>query len=72
LDIACNAQDAEVVVVWTERGGPPVAAPAGESGYGSKMLNRAMTMQLGGSISCDWSPEGVIVTLHMTKDRLTR
>jgi hypothetical protein len=35
------------------------------------MLNRAMTLQLGGSISCDWNAEGVIVTLHMTKDRLT-
>jgi two-component sensor histidine kinase len=72
LDIACAAHDTEVVVVWTERGGPPVAAPAREGGYGSKLLNRAMTVQLGGSISCDWSAEGVIVTLHMTKDRLAR
>ena len=72
LDIACNVHDAEVVVVWTERGGPAVDAPGGEGGYGSKMLNRAITMQLGGSISCDWSAEGVIVTLHMTKDRLAR
>jgi two-component sensor histidine kinase len=71
LDIACNPHDAEVVVVWTERGGPPVDAPGGEGGYGSKMLNRAMTVQLGGSISCDWCAEGVIVTLHMTQDRLT-
>jgi two-component sensor histidine kinase len=70
LDIACGAHDTEVVVVWTERGGPQVAAPAGEGGYGSRLLNRSMTLQLGGSISCDWSAEGVIVTLHMTKDRL--
>jgi two-component sensor histidine kinase len=70
LDIACAAHDTEVVVVWTERGGPSVAAPSGEGGYGSKLLNRSMTLQLGGSIHCDWSPEGVIVTLHMTKDRL--
>jgi len=35
------------------------------------MLNRAMTLQLGGSISCEWSAEGVIVILHITKDRLT-
>jgi two-component sensor histidine kinase len=67
LDIACAAHDTEVVLVWTERGGPPVAAPDGEGGYGSKLLNRSMTLQLGGSISCDWSAEGVIVTLHMTK-----
>jgi two-component sensor histidine kinase len=72
LDISCAAHDTEVVVVWTERGGPPVASPIGEGGYGSKLLNRSMTAQLGGSISCDWSAEGVIITLHMIKDRLTR
>jgi two-component sensor histidine kinase len=49
LDIACAAHDAEVVVVWTERGGPAVASPIGEGGYGSKLLNRSMTTtQLGG------------------------
>jgi two-component sensor histidine kinase len=72
LDISCAPHDTEVVVVWTERGGPPVAAPAGEGGYGSKLLNRGMTVQLGGSITCDWSAEGVIVSLQMSKDRLTR
>ena len=72
LDISCSAHDTEVEVVWTERGGPPVASPIGEGGYGSKLLNRSMTLQLGGSISCDWSADGVIVTLHMIKDRLTR
>jgi two-component sensor histidine kinase len=59
-------------VTWTERGGPPVAAPTGAGGYGSKLLNRGMTIQLGGSIRCDWSADGVIVTLHMTKEQLTR
>jgi two-component sensor histidine kinase len=72
LDISCAPHDTDVVVVWTERGGPPVAAPAGEGGYGSKLLNRGMTVQLGGSITCDWSAEGVIVSLQMSKDRLTR
>jgi len=71
LDISCAPHDTEVVVVWTERGGPPVAAPTGE-GYGSKLLNRGMTVQLGGSITCDWSAEGVIISLQMTKDRLSR
>jgi two-component sensor histidine kinase len=23
LDVSCNAQDDEVVIMWTERGGPP-------------------------------------------------
>ncbi|MDP1865770.1 MAG: HWE histidine kinase domain-containing protein [Bradyrhizobium sp.] len=72
LDISCAPHDTEVTVVWTESGGPPVQALTGDGGYGSKLLNRGMTVQLGGSISCDWNPEGVIVTLKMTKDRLTR
>lgn len=72
LDISCAPHDTEVVLVWTERGGPEVAAPSGEGGYGSKLLNRAMTVQLGGSIICDWRAEGVIISLQMTKDRLTR
>ena len=72
LDIACSAHDTEVILVWTERGGPLVATPGGEGGYGSKLLNRAMTVQLGGSISCDWSAEGVIVNLRMAKHRLAR
>ena len=72
LDISCAPHDTDVTVVWTESGGPPVQALTGDGGYGSKLLNRGMTVQLGGSISCDWNPEGVIVTLKMTKDRLTR
>jgi two-component sensor histidine kinase len=71
LDISSAAHDTDVVVVWTERGGPLVTAPADDGGYGSKLLNRGMTIELGGSIACDWSSEGVIVTLRMTKERLT-
>jgi two-component sensor histidine kinase len=72
LDISCAPHDTEVVVVWTERGGPPVTAPGDDAGYGSKLLNRGMTIQLGGSIARDWSSEGVIVTLRMTKERLAK
>src|ERR1700737_2362587 len=50
LDVSCSDSDDEITMVWTERGGPPVAAPAGEGGYGSKLLNRGMTVQLGGAI----------------------
>lgn len=70
LDISCTAHDSEVVVVWTERGGPPVVAPTGPRGFGSKLVNRSMSAQLGGSIAYDWSEEGVVITLRMNKDGL--
>jgi two-component sensor histidine kinase len=70
LDVSCNAHENEVVVAWTERGGPPVVAPAGDGGFGSKLVKRSMSAQLGGSIECNWAAEGVIVTLRMSKERL--
>lgn len=70
LDVACALPDAEIVIVWTERGGPPVTAPVGAGGFGSKLVARSMTAQLGGSIERQWVPEGVVVTIKIDKDRL--
>jgi len=70
LDVSCNASDDEVVVTWTERGGPPIAAPARLEGFGSKLVHRSMSTQLSGAIAFDWSEEGVVVTLRMSKARL--
>jgi len=33
-------------------------------------VNRTVAAQLGGAIAFDWSLEGVVVTLRMSKDRL--
>jgi two-component sensor histidine kinase len=70
LDVSCNANADEVVVMWTERGGPLVVVPAMLEGFGSKLVQRSMATQLGGAIAFDWSEEGVVVTLRMSKDRL--
>lgn len=51
--------------------GPRVVPPAMLEGFGSKLVHRSMAAQLGGAIAFDWSEEGVVVTLRMSKDRLT-
>ncbi len=67
LDVSCVSSDSpEVAVVWTERGGPSVIAPANLQGYGSKLMDRSMS-RLGGSLNYNWDPAGLIVTLRMTK-----
>jgi two-component sensor histidine kinase len=71
VDVSCNANEDEAVLIWTERGGPPVVAPEKSEGFGSKLVQRSMAGQLGGAISYDWSVEGVVVTLRMSKRRLT-
>jgi two-component sensor histidine kinase len=70
LDVSCTADDSNVVIVWTEKGGPPVAAARGKEGFGSKLVKNSIISQLGGSIAFDWPVEGVIATLRMSKARL--
>ena len=70
LDVSGTSTDDEVCIVWTERGGPFVAS-TGAEGYGSKLLNRSVTGQLGGSIKTDWSDEGIIVTVTMNAGKLS-
>jgi two-component sensor histidine kinase len=70
LDVSGSQEGAELLLAWTERGGPPVVAPAGPGGYGTRLVARTISRQLGGSIDYNWSKEGVIVTMRMNKDIL--
>ncbi len=72
LDVSCSSTDGEVSIVWTERGGPPVTAPTGPGGFGSKLITQSLSGALGGSIEFIWPPEGAIITLRMNKARLAR
>lgn len=70
LCIACTVKPGEVALVWTERGGPAVMAPAGPPGFGTRLVSRSMSGQLGGSIDRDWAASGLVVTLRMDPARL--
>lgn len=70
VDVSCTAHDDEVVIVWTETGGPPVEASNRPAGFGNQLVTRSISGQLGGTIAFDWPAEGVIVTLRMSKARL--
>lgn len=70
LDVSGSTDDEDVTLVWTERGGPTVKPPNGAGGYGSKLVNRSVSDSLGGSITYDWSNEGVIVTVTLKAEKL--
>jgi two-component sensor histidine kinase len=70
LNVSGHNEDGEVVVVWTEQGGPPVTAPTGPAGFGSDLVGRSVSGQLGGTIAFDWSPDGLVATLRISKARL--
>lgn len=65
LDVSCSTLDSVVEIVWTERGGPKVAAPSAPFGYGNGLLARAMTRHTNGSVTREWNEAGLVVTLTM-------
>ena len=70
LTVSCTDEGDECSIVWKETGGPPVAAVRGQPGFGSQLVHRSIVRQLGGSITFDWAPAGVVVTLRVSKARL--
>jgi two-component sensor histidine kinase len=54
-----EAPDGPVLrIAWTERGGPPVTPPS-RKGFGSRLIERGLTTQVGGTLSMDYAREGL-------------
>ncbi len=71
LDVTTNAPtDARLDLIWMERGGPPVNAPPEPNGFGSKLVHRTVSKQLGGAIEYEWAADGLIVTLRLERSKL--
>ena len=58
------------VLTWTESGGPPVAQPT-RTGFGSGMIQRALSGYVGGATTLTYDPAGVVFTLTTTLEALT-
>ncbi|MEN3228305.1 PAS domain S-box protein [Methylorubrum rhodesianum] len=50
-------------IEWRERGGPPVTAPS-RKGFGSRLIERGLTGQVGGKLSLTYPTEGVICVVE--------
>jgi two-component sensor histidine kinase len=72
LDLSGRTEEEEVHLIWSEGGGPPIEEEPEMSGFGSRMIQRSIAAQLGGSLSYDWQPSGLVATLVMRKDRMGR
>jgi two-component sensor histidine kinase len=70
LDISSTTDEGDVTIVWAETGGPEISEAPVMGGFGSKLLARSFSDQLGGEISYDWQPTGLVAALRLRKDRL--
>jgi two-component sensor histidine kinase len=69
MSIAMGAQP-ELVIRWTERGGPPAVAPVGKGGFGTKLVR--MGLDGTGQVKLDFAPTGLSVELRAPLDGLHR
>lgn len=54
---------------WIERGGPTVT-PSGKRGFGSRLIERGLAAQLGGTATLAYPPEGAACVLEVPLERL--
>jgi two-component sensor histidine kinase len=55
--------DGEIQIVWLESGGPRVPPP-GPPGFGSRLLESGVAREMGGSVSLEYRPDGVVCTIR--------
>ena len=59
VDLDWRLEDGALRLCWAEHGGPPVEAPT-RRGFGSRLLERGLVRELGGSTTLEYAPQGVI------------
>lgn len=62
IDIHWAIDGGALHLVWRESGGPPVVAPS-RRGFGSRMIERGLAAELGGTVRIDFAAGGLICTV---------
>jgi two-component sensor histidine kinase len=70
VEVRCSADEATATIVWRETGGPAVRRPDKGEGFGSLLVRRSISDQLGGSLETEWDEAGVKVTITADRERL--
>ena len=70
LDISSKIEGDNIFVVWAETGGPAITEEPVLRGFGSRLIARSVSAQLGGEILYDWQKTGLVVTIRMIQSEL--
>ncbi|MFO1061180.1 MAG: PAS domain S-box protein [Dongiaceae bacterium] len=57
-----------IAIEWRESGGPPVVPPT-RRGFGSRLIERGLPRELGGSVELVFRPEGVLCSIRVPAAR---
>ncbi|PZO46726.1 MAG: hypothetical protein DCF16_18660 [Alphaproteobacteria bacterium] len=62
IEVRWSLADGMIHCGWCEKGGPPVEQPH-HSGFGTRLIQRNLATELGGSALIEYRPEGVVATI---------
>jgi len=69
LLVEWSRSETELVIRWSESGGPPVTAP-NRQGFGTRMLGPVVQMSLRGRYQVDWDPGGLRCEMFIPLDHV--
>ncbi|MGZ8348000.1 MAG: sensor histidine kinase, partial [Allosphingosinicella sp.] len=58
----------QLILCWREKDGPPVTPPS-RKGFGSWVIERGLAHELGGNVTLDYRPDGVVCTIDIPLPR---
>lgn len=67
VDVSWKAEDGRLRIEWRESGGPPVKAPE-RRGFGSRLVERGLAGEMGGSAQLMFEPDGVVCVIEAPLD----
>ena len=70
LEDAAQEQQLLLHLVWTEQGGPAVEKP-GRRGFGTRLIERGIASELGGEVSIEHRPDGLVCEMRIPLDMPT-
>lgn len=70
LDVSSKLEGDDICLIWVETGGPAITAEPVLKGFGSELIARTVSGQLGGELNYDWQESGLVVTIRLRQDCL--
>ena len=70
IHISWTEAQGRFALSWREVGGPTITTPPEREGFGSVLIRRSVSGQLGGDIIFHWNPDGLVVLLSAKTERL--
>lgn len=69
VHIACSEDGDQFALTWRESGGPPIEREPADEGFGTLLTRATVKGSLGGRITRDWAPEGLVIVLSVARDQ---